>query len=81
MAELCMMFYDLCAVTLAYFFALWFRFDGHFTEIPERYLMAWVKFAPAYGIASIAVFWATNLYRSIWKFASFVELKRILRVS
>ena len=81
MTELCMMLYDLCAVTLAYFFALWFRFDGHFTEIPEFYLAAWMRFAPVYGIASIAVFWATNLYRSIWKFASFVELKRILLAS
>ena len=78
MADLCMMLYDLCAVILAYFFALWFRFDGNYTEIPRQYFLAWLKFAPFYGLVSLAVFWAFHLYRSIWKFASFVELKRIL---
>ena len=78
MADLCMMLYDLCAVILAYFFALWFRFDGNYTEIPEKYFVAWLKFAPFYGVVSLAVFWAFHLYRSIWKFASFVELKRIM---
>jgi len=44
--DLILVLYDLLAVTAAYSFALWFRFDGNFTEIPEIYLMAWLNFAP-----------------------------------
>ena len=33
--------------------------------------------ADIYVVASVAVFWVMHLYQSIWKFASFVELRRI----
>ena len=71
-----LMLFDLAAVTFSYFCALWLRFDCHFSEIPQEYLMAWLKFAPIYGVVSIVVFWAFHLYRSIWRFASFIELER-----
>ena len=76
--DLLLLLYDLAAVTVSYFFALWFRFDCQFTEIPEAYLMTWLKFAPIYGLIAIVVFSLFHLYQSIWKFASFVELRRIL---
>ncbi len=79
--DLLLVLYDLIAVTAAYFFALWFRFDCNFTEIPTEYLMNWLNFAPIYGVVSIAVLWLFHLYQSIWKFASFVELKRIVEAS
>ena len=69
--------YDLVAGFASYFLALWLRFDCRYTEIPADYFSSWLKFAPIYAIASIVVFWSMHLYRSIWKFASFVELKRI----
>ena len=72
------MLYDMVAVTVAYFFALWFRFDCRFSEIPEKYLIAWLKFVPIYVVISIAVFGLFRLYQSIWKYASFAELKRIV---
>ncbi|MBR0327477.1 MAG: polysaccharide biosynthesis protein [Clostridia bacterium] len=71
------MLYDVAAVSLAFFIALWFRFDCKFSEIPRSYLMGWLKFVPIYAVISLAVFHMFHLYRSIWKFASFVELKRI----
>ena len=79
--DLFIMLYDFAAVTVAYFFALWFRFDCRFTEIPNEYLTAWMKFAPIYAVVSIIVFGLFRLYQSIWKFASFVELKRIVYAS
>ena len=79
--DLFLMLYDIVAVTVAFFFALWFRFDCHFSEIPEYYLMAWLKFAPIYAIISVVVFLLFRLYQSIWKFASFVELKRLICAS
>lgn len=69
--------YDLIAVIGSYFVALWLRFDCQFTKISSEYLRAWLEFAPVYAIVSIAVFWVMHLYQSIWRFASFVELKRI----
>lgn len=36
--------YDIVAVNLAYFLALWFRFDCHFSSIPQIYLRAWQRF-------------------------------------
>lgn len=69
--------YDLVVGTGSYFVALWLRFDCRFSEIPYEYLVTWLKFAPIYAIVSIVVFWMMHLYQSIWKFASYVELKRI----
>lgn len=69
--------YDLVVVVGAYFVALWLRFDCHFTEIPQEYFTAWLKFSPIYAIVSIFVFWRLRLYQSIWKFAGFMELERV----
>lgn len=69
--------YDLVVGAGSYFVALWLRFDCRISEIPHEYLVAWLKFAPIYAIVSIIVFLMMHLYQSIWKFASYVELKRI----
>ena len=79
--DLLLMLYDAVAVSAAYFFALWFRFDCRFSEIPEHYLFTWLKFAPIYALISIAVLWCFRLYHRIWKYASYTEAKQILRVS
>ena len=79
--DLFLILFDAVAVTAAFFLALWFRFDCRFSEIPVEYLTAWVRFAPIYAVVSLVVFGLFHLYRSIWAFASFVELKRILSAS
>ncbi len=79
--DLLFMLCDIAAVTVAFFFALWFRFDCRYSEIPEEYLLAWLKFAPIYALISVVVFWFFKLYQSIWKYASFSELKRIIAAS
>ena len=70
--------FDLAAGIGAYFLALWFRFDCRFTEIPKENLYAWFKFIPVYAAANIIVLWSLRLYQSIWRFASFTELKRLI---
>lgn len=77
-AKILLAVYDAFAVTLAFFVALFLRFDCRVSEIPIEYLSAWLKFAPIYAAISVAVAWALHLYQSLWKFASFTELKRIL---
>lgn len=72
-----LMAYDCLAVCLAYFIALWLRFDCNFSEIPEVYLNAWLKFTPIYALFSVGSFWALRLYHSLWRFAGFTELRRV----
>lgn len=69
--------YDIVAVSLSYFMALWLRFDLRYSAIPAEYLTAWKKFALIYAGLCVVIFWLFRLYRSIWRFASFKELERI----
>lgn len=73
--------YDVIAINAAYFLGLWLRFDFRFSHIPEEYISAFLKFAPFYTVFSIIVFYVLRLYQSIWRFASFSELNRILAAS
>ncbi len=70
--------YDIAAVNVAYILALWFRFDCRHSMIPDVYLNAFVRFAPIYTILCLLVFWGLKLYNSIWRFASFRELTRVV---
>ena len=73
--------YDILAVTAAYFFALWLRFDCHFSEIPKIYLFAWQRFVPIYALICVVVFYLLKLYKSLWRFASYTELLHIVIAS
>ena len=78
MVMACLMAYDTVAVSFAFLFALLLRFDFAFTRIPIIYLQPWEVFTPFYVIICLAVFWRLRLYKSIWRFASFTELERII---
>ena len=73
--------YDAVALAMSYFFALWLRFDCRFSSIPQGYLSAWKRFTPAYIVAAILCFYVLRLYKSIWRFASYSELLRIIIAS
>ena len=73
--------YDVIAINFSYFFGLWLRFDLHFTNIPAEYMSAFLKFAPIYTVFTIFVFVQLRLYNSLWRFASFSELNRIIVAS
>lgn len=75
---LCLMVYDVVAMALSYFFALWIRFDCHMTYIPQAYLQSWLYFTPIYVVISLVVFWKLQLYQSIWRFASYTELEKVI---
>lgn len=70
--------YDAMMVNASYFCALWLRFDCRFSMIPKEYLTAFLRFAPFYTAAVIAVFWMCRLYQSIWRFASYNELLHLV---
>ncbi|MBD5145982.1 MAG: polysaccharide biosynthesis protein [Ruminococcus sp.] len=70
--------YDVLAINFSYFAGLWLRFDLRYSSIPKEYLSAFLKFAPFYTVFTIFVFIALRLYNSLWRFASFSELNRII---
>ena len=76
-----LLLYDIVAVNLAYFLGLWLRFDSSFSRIPMRYLEPWMKFTPIYTIFCIGVFAVLRMYNSVWRFASYSDLMRILSSS
>jgi FlaA1/EpsC-like NDP-sugar epimerase len=73
-----LMLYDVIAVNGAYFAALWVRFDFRFSLIPAYYIDSWLHFVPFYAVICVGVFWAFHLYRSLWEYASYDELKNLL---
>jgi len=70
--------YDIFVVNAAFFIALMLRFDFRYSEIPTYYLEPYMKFAPIYTVLCIGVFWVIKLYKSIWRFASYSELIRVV---
>ncbi len=74
---LLLILYDVVAVNLAYFMALWLRFDLQASAIPEEYFYRGSHFAPIYAVICLAVFWVLKLYKSLWRFASYTELVRV----
>ncbi len=73
--------YDIVAIHMSYFLALFLRFDGRFSMIPEEYLVPYFHFITLYAVGCVIIFWVMHLYQSIWRFASYVELTRLLMAS
>lgn len=70
--------YDAIAINFSFFFALLLRFEFSYRSIPEAYLGAFIKFAPIYTLFTIVIHYVFRLYSSLWRFASFNELNRIM---
>lgn len=70
--------YDAVSIVIAFFLALWFRFDCRYSMIPKEFLGAYLKFIGIYVIFSLFVFWRLRLYNSIWRFVSYSELVRMI---
>ncbi len=68
--------YDAFAVSVSYFLALWIRFDCEYSAIPKEFLTAYLRFLPFYIVLCLAVFWWAKLYKTVWRFASYVDLMR-----
>ncbi len=73
-----MMIYDVVAISLAYFLALWLRFDCMFSAIRKEYIVAYERFLPIYIVLCLVIFWKARMYQMMWRFASYVELTRVV---
>lgn len=73
-----LMAYDIIAVCASYFAGLWLRFDCRFSMIPDHYFNAYLGFIPFYAAICLVIFYALRLYNTIWRFASYNELGRVM---
>ena len=69
---------DILSICIAFFFALWLRFEFRFNTIPLEYLNTYCRIILPWCGISIVVFALFGLYSSIWSFVSTDELMRIL---
>lgn len=73
-----LMIYDYLAIAVAYLGALFLRFDFRYSAIDSIYLDRFARSILVYSVFVVVVFWFFKLYRSIWRFASYRELMRMM---
>ena len=76
--RLLLMVYDFAAVIVSFGVALWLRFDCKVTSVEPQYLTTYTKTIIIYALFCLVVFWFLRLYKSIWRFASYSELLRVI---
>lgn len=76
--RLLLMVYDFVAVIVSFGVALWLRFDCKVTSVEPQYLTTYTKTIIIYALFCLVVFWFLRLYKSIWRFASYSELLRVI---
>lgn len=76
--RLLLMVYDFAAVIVSFGIALWLRFDSKVTSVEPQYLTTYTKTIIIYALFCLVVFWFLRLYKSIWRFASYSELMRVI---
>ena len=76
--RLLLMVYDFAAVIVSFGIALWLRFDCKVTSVEPQYLTTYTKTIIIYALFCLVVFWFLRLYKSIWRFASYYELLKVI---
>ena len=69
---------DVVSICIAFFAALWLRFDFQFNAIEAQYLTTYVHVILPWCAISLGVFSLFGLYSSIWSFVSTDELMRVI---
>ena len=72
-----LLFFDILIINLAYFLALYFRFDLDFLAIPTEYVIAFRKYAILNTFVTIIIYSLFRLYNMILQYASYNELIQI----
>ena len=80
-AKILLLLYDVVMVNLAYFLALWLRFDCSLSTVfksHSAYVNIWLAFVPINTIICLLFFKLFKLYRSVWTFASYREFFNVV---
>lgn len=67
--------HDLVAVAVCWFLAYWLRFN---LSLPETYLASAMETFVLVLCVHAPAFWLFGLYRGIWRYASLMDLRRII---
>lgn len=78
---LALIFYDILAIFIADYMALFLRYDFQIAEIPAEYIEYTSRYLPIAAAITIAVFACMHLYQSLWQFASIHEYSLIFLAS
>lgn len=78
MRALVVMIVDVVAISVAYFAALWLRYDMHFGAIPIEYINGYIQVMPIITAISVVIFFLMQLYHSIWVYVSLNEMVRVV---
>ena len=70
-------FFDILIINLAYFLALYFRFDMNFMAIPVDYLDSFETYAIFNTIITLTIYGLHKMYNMILEYASYKELINI----
>ena len=73
--SLFLVFCDFFSIVVAYYLALWLRFDCNVEHIPADYLRVYVHSTAYAGLLAILVYSCAHLYHRVWRFASYRELE------
>ena len=68
---------DVMAILVASFMAIFLRFEFKFSDIPQEYWKAYTKILPFTIMLTLVFFVIWKLYRSVWRYASAVEMVNI----
>ncbi len=73
--------FDYLAVSLAYFVALWLRFDFVFSKISQEYWIIFSRSILVYAAVTVLVFWAFRLYRLLLRYIGLREIVKVFGLS
>ena len=68
---------DVMAILVASFMAIFLRFEFKFSDIPSEYWKAYTNILPFTMLLTLLFFVIWKLYRSVWRYASAVEMVNI----
>lgn len=69
------LFHDSVAIAACWLVAYWFRFNF---EVPDAYFASAFRLLPAVLVVQVPIFSLLGLYRGIWRYASLMDLRRII---
>ena len=82
LVALCLVLCDIVSVSAAYFVSLWLLYDLRISlMLPTEEFKTFLTFMPFYAFACVIIFAVLHLYQSLWRFASFVEFRRVVVAS
>ena len=73
-----LLIYDICAVCVAEFLALWTRFEFSIAQIEPQYAKTALRYTLINIVVTLVIFAYFKLYSSLWRYASVQEMLNVV---